>query len=180
MAEELWGTIPMLTHQLRVTWGLASAIEGVTDEEALWCPSSESWTVRQGDDGRWHADWEEPEPWPAPMTSLAWVQWHVIWWWSTVIDRSFGDGRLQREEVTWPGAAEAHATIDGLRLRWLDLLGSLTEADLAGNDLTRWPYTDGRPFGIVVDWVNIELMKNVAEMCALRRMAPHYAEGRFS
>lgn len=51
--------------------------------------------------------------------------------------------------------------------------------DLRSNERTRWPYT-GRPFGQVVGWVNIELMKNVAEMSLARRYAPTYAGGRFT
>ena len=113
-----------------------------------------------------------PSPWPAPPTSIAWLQWHVIWWWSTVIDRSFGDGSLEREQVTWPGASEAMAAIDALRVRWLGHLEALADADLADNTLSRWPYSDGRPFGLIAGWVNVELMKNVAEMCQLRRMTP--------
>lgn len=168
----------MLQHQLDVAWSLAGRdLNGVTDEEALWCPSADSWTVRQGDDGRWEADWVEPEPWPAPPTSMAWIQWHIIWWWSTVIDRSFGHGQLTRQAVTWPGSAQAMASIGELRQRWLNHLDALTDADLAGNELTRWPYTDGRPFAFVADWVNVELTKNVAELCLLRRLTPFDADG---
>ncbi len=170
----------MLKHQHRITWSLAeAALEGITNEEALWVPSNRSWTVHQAPDGRWFADWAEPEPWPAPPTSLAWVQWHVIWWWSTVIDRSFGPGTLEREDVSWPGAAESMATIEELQRQWLLRLESLTDADLSDNALTKWPYTDGRQFAAVADWVSIEFMKNIAEMCLLRRSSPRYQNGLF-
>ncbi len=43
------------------------------------------------------------------------MQWHVIWWWSTVIDRSFGNGELQRQDVTWPGPSRSMEAIDRLR-----------------------------------------------------------------
>lgn len=175
------GTIPILKHQLHVTWSLADLVlDELSDEEALWCPSPRSWTVGRGADGQWHADWTEPEPWPAPPASIAWIQWHVIWWWSTVLDRSFGDGLLRREQVTWPGASEALAAIDHLRQRWIARLDSLTESDLLDGALTKWPYTDGRPFSFVAGWVNIELMKNTAEMCQLRRMTPYFADGGFA
>lgn len=152
----------MLQQQLQVTWGLAEMVlDDLTNEEALWCPAPDSWTVHQADDGRWHADWAEPEPWPAPPTSIAWIQWHVIWWWSTVIDRSFGDGGLERQDVTWPGATKAMGTIDDLRQCWLDRLDSLTDTDLLDNALSRWPYTDGRPFGHIAGWVNIKLDDDV-------------------
>lgn len=168
-------TIPILQQQLALTWSLAEMVLGeLTEDEALWCPAPDSWTVHRGDDGYWHADWSEPEPWPAPPTSIAWIQWHVIWWWSTVIDRSFGPGDLDRHDVTWPGATEAMDAIDEIRQTWLRHLDALTEADLVENTLTRWPYEDGRPFGQIAGWVNMELMKNVSEMNQLRRMTPDF------
>ena len=166
----------MLQAQLRVTWALASdVLAGLTDAEALWCPSAASWTVRPDAHGRFVADWEEPEPSPAPPPSIAWVQWHVIWWWSTVIDRTFGSGQLRRDEVAWPGAAASMARIDVLRQAWIARLDSLSDADLSSGALTTWPYADGRPFAEVAAWVNVELTKNVAEMCLLRRLSPSSA-----
>ena len=174
------GTLGVLRKQLHVTWSFArQVLEGLTDEECLWAPSTESWTVRRDADGRWVADWSDPEPWPAPGTSLAWLQWHAIWWWSMVIDHSFHDGELRREEVFWPGAEASMRELERLHDTWAGHLDDLTDADLRHNDRTRWPYTDGRPFGQVVGWVNIELMKNAAEMSLTRRMSPHYEGGRF-
>ena len=50
----------MLRQQLQVTWGLAEMVlDDISDQETLWCPANESWTVHEGDDGRWHADWIE-------------------------------------------------------------------------------------------------------------------------
>ena len=162
----------LLQAQLRVTWALATdVLHDLTDAEALWCPSSASWTVRPDAD-RFVADWEEPEPWPAPPPSIAWLQWHVVWWWSTVIDRTFGDGRLRREDVAWPGASPAMTRIDELREAWIARLDALSDADLSSGALTRWPYVDGRPFADVAGWVNVELTKNIAEMCTLRRLNP--------
>jgi hypothetical protein len=82
----------LLKKQLFVTWTFAELVlADLTDDECLWMPSSESWTVRPDADGRWMADWVEPEPWPMPPTSLGWILWHAIWWWSMVIDHSFGN-----------------------------------------------------------------------------------------
>ncbi len=90
-----------------------------------------------------------------------------------MLDRSFGDGQLERQDVPWPGTSESMVAINGLQERWLDRLERLDESDFSSGDLTAWPYTDGRPFRHVVAWVNVELMKNVAEMCLLRRTTPH-------
>lgn len=43
-------------------------------------------------------------------------------------------------------------------------------------DVHFWGQEPGRPSGLIAGWVNIELMKNVAEMCQLRRMTPFFAD----
>jgi len=172
--------VALLKQQLRITWMLAEEVlAGLTQEEALWVPSPDSYTVRQLQ-GIWVADWAEPEPNPAPPTSIAWVQWHIIWWMSMVINHSFGDAQLQRQDVAWPGTTESLAEINRLRLHWIERLDQLTEAELESADYTHWPYQDDRPFALVAGWVNIELMKNVAEMASLRRSSPLYSGGRFT
>lgn len=171
--------LEVLRSQLAVVWRLAGVtLSGLTTEECLWVPSEDAWTVREGPNGRWVADWQEPEPDPVPPTSIAWLQWHVLWWWSTVIDRSFGDGSLRREDVVWPGASESMDAIGRLHDEWLRHLDGLAAADLSSGEMTRWPYDDGRPFAHVVAWVNIELMKNVAEMAYIRRITPFSGASR--
>ncbi len=166
-----------LKAQLDLTWRFAGeALDGLTRDEELWVPSHDSWTVGAGDDGRWVPDWEEPEPSPPPATSIGWIQWHVIWWWSTVIDRSFGNGELQRQDVAWPGPSRSMEAIDHLRQEWLGHLDGLSEDDLSSGTLTRWPYSDDRPFSLVAGWVNMELMKNVSEMALIRRITPFYGQ----
>lgn len=150
---------------------LAEALDGLTEAEALWLPAKESWTVRENEAGLWIPDWIEPEPPSLPPTSIAWIQRHVIWWWSTVIDRSFGEGTLERHNVTWPGSSQAMTIINDLKTAWFERLEELTDAELSSSELTKWPYPD-RPFAIVADWVSIEFMKNVAEMCLLRHSSP--------
>lgn len=88
-----------------------------------------------------------------------------------LLDRCTGAGTLTRQEVLWPGAENSLGTLRSLHDRWQRFLDSLDSDDLDSGELTRFPYTDGRPFAHVVAWVNIELMKNVAEMAQLRRMA---------
>jgi hypothetical protein len=50
---------------------------GMTDAEYLWEPSAGCWTVHQGVDGGWTADWQDPDPEPAPLTTIAWRCWHI-------------------------------------------------------------------------------------------------------
>ena len=55
---------------------------------------------------------------------------------------------------TWIGTLEA---------RWRTALAGLGDAELRATGRTRGPIQD-RPFGDVVAWANVELMKNAAEI----------------
>jgi hypothetical protein len=171
----------LLLHQLSITWSLAEAtLADLTLEECLWVPSPDSWTVREDDAGRWVADWADPAPWPAPPTSLAWLQWHVLWWWSTALGDWLTGEAVRREDVIWPGPDEAMAEMRRLHDRHVDWLQTLTDTDLGGGsgaNRVRWPYPDARPLWQLLAWVNVELTKNVAEMSLTRRSTPYFAGG---
>jgi hypothetical protein len=154
-----------LIRQFDTAWKLASYhLHGLTTEECLWRPARAGLHVHRDTDGRWHADWPEHEGYDLGPPSIAWLTWHVGFWWSMVLDHSLGAGTLSREQVTWPGDADGvRDWLGGLEQRWTGLLGRLTEADLQSVARTRWPYQD-RPFGDVVAWATLELTKNAAEI----------------
>lgn len=81
-----------------------------------------------------------------------------------VIDHSFAAATLSREQVMWPGDAGAvREWLAGLARAWRVNVERLGDADLRSTQRTRWPLQD-RPFGDVIAWVNVELMKNAAEI----------------
>jgi hypothetical protein len=162
----------VLLRQLGLTWSLAELLlDGLSDEECLWEPVPGCWTVRPNTEGVWIADWEEPEPDPAPACTIGWITWHIGWWWSMVYDHSFGAGTVQRENTPWPGTARgAVEWITNCHDAWSSAVDGCTEADLDSTERTRWPYAEPRPFAYVVAWANAELMKNVAEIGVLRRI----------
>jgi hypothetical protein len=61
-------------------------------------------------------------------------------------------------------AADVSVFDSGSSTRW-------TPIDLDSGEVTRFPYTDDRLFAHVMAWSNIELIKKVAEMAQLRRIA---------
>ncbi|OYW04319.1 MAG: hypothetical protein B7Z61_10055, partial [Acidobacteria bacterium 37-71-11] len=110
------------------------------------------------------ADWPSHERYDIGPPSIAWLTWHLCFWWSMVLDHSFGDGTLAGGNVTWPGNADdVRKGVDGLKDEWQAVLDRLTADDLRSAERTRWPFQD-RPFGDVVAWVNVELTKNSAEI----------------
>jgi hypothetical protein len=49
---------------------------GLTQEEYLWEPVAGCWSVRDND-GVMSVDHVEPDPEPAPVTTIAWRLWHI-------------------------------------------------------------------------------------------------------
>src|SRR2546428_14108591 len=96
-----------LIRQLDTAWKLTNFhLDGLTTEECLWRPAHQGLHVLQVPDGRWRADWPDHEGYDVGPPSIAWLTWHLGFWWSMVLDHSFGRGTLSRENVLWPGNAE--------------------------------------------------------------------------
>jgi hypothetical protein len=156
--------IETLRWQFELTWRLAEYhLPALSDEACLWESATGSWTVRRGADGLWRADWSESEPDPPPTTTIGWLSWHLIWWWSGLIAVARDEARVVRQDVVWPGSAEA--TVQRLRALSTDWRGEL--AKLGDADLERpfaYPWNEPRPLRTAIAWANSELMKNVAEI----------------
>jgi len=154
-----------LLKQFDTAWRLMSYhLNDLTTDECLRQPALRGLHISQGVDHVWRADWPTHEGYDLGPPSIAWITWHVIFWWSMALDHSFGPGALKREAVTWPGDAKAtRKAIAALQERWSSALAALTDADFASAERTRWPYKE-RPFADVVAWVNMELTKNAAEI----------------
>jgi hypothetical protein len=56
---------------------LSERLAGMDDVEYLWSPAQDPWTIIQADDGSLQADWEDIDPVPAPVTTIAWRMWHI-------------------------------------------------------------------------------------------------------
>lgn len=57
--------------------------------------------MHRAGDGRWRADWPEDEGYNLGPPSIAWLTWHVGFWWSIVLDRTFAGASLTRDDATW-------------------------------------------------------------------------------
>jgi hypothetical protein len=155
----------VLLRQLDTAWKLAQFhLDGLTTAECLWRPARVGLHVHGSADGRWVVDWPEHEGYSLGPPSIAWLTWHMGFWWSMVHDHSFGEGRLARGDVEWPGSASAvRDWLGRLESQWRSAIASLAPDELASTDRTRWPFAS-RPFRDVVAWVNVELTKNAAEV----------------
>jgi hypothetical protein len=68
----------LLVGVLDEVWDRQRArMAGLTQEEYLWEPVPDCWSVTQRDGG-WHVpEHQRPDPVPAPVTTIAWRLWHI-------------------------------------------------------------------------------------------------------
>ncbi|MGE0595580.1 MAG: DinB family protein [Hyphomonadaceae bacterium] len=159
-----------LRWQFDLAWRLAGYhLPALTDDMCVWAPSVDAWNVRRGADGVWRHDWADAEPEPAPPVSIGWLTWHLIWWWSGMSVAVRGETPPSRESVVWPGDAEGvRRRLGVLASEWAVLLEGLREGELDRTIAHPWPQP--RPLAIGLAWVNLELMKNVAEIGVVRHL----------
>jgi len=99
--------LPLLLRGWDDAWErLDRRLIGLTDEEYLWEPVPGCWTVR-AEGGGWVADWADPEPDPAPVTTVAWRLGHLAsGCLASYLDRSPAGRPLAVTGQEWHGDAE--------------------------------------------------------------------------
>lgn len=156
-----------LLWQFDLVWELADLhLSALSDDDFLWEPAGLTWTVRPDPLGIWRPDWADTEPDPIPVPTIAWLTWHIDWWWSTAIDHLTGSPRRERSDVTWPGnGAAAVARLRDLADRWRDLLAAV---DPDAPSEFPWGSDARHTVTHTALWLNVELTKNVSEIGQLR------------
>ena len=158
-----------LLRQFDTAWKLADYhLTGLTTDECLWRPSDRGPHVRRIEESAWVADWPIDERYEAGPPSIAWVGWHVLFWWSMALDQNFGPATLQREDIGWPGDADGlRKHLERLSEQWRGRLVALKDPELQSSERARWPFSD-RPLADLFAWATVELAKNAAEIGYLR------------
>lgn len=156
--------ILLIQSQFEVIWKLSQRIlPKLTNDDYFWEPVLGSWSMRKNPKRGWKVDITIPEPEPAPTTTIAWLTWHIQWWWSSFFAVYDKNKPIEISEVVWPGnASEMNTMLDELHGRHETLLASMNEAALS--EMFEFPWQEPRQFRFALGWVNIELMKNVAEI----------------
>jgi len=159
-----------LKWQFGLTWQLANYhIPELTDQMCFWEPVPGCWSVRKSADGRWLPDWSDKEPDPPPVVTIGWLTWHLYWWWSSLLAKVKEEEPVPRNEVTWPGSAEAVVTeLHELSGKWTEFLDRLNPSDL--EKPFEYPWPEPRPLRIALAWANSELMKNTAEIGTIHHL----------
>ncbi|QIS12045.1 DinB family protein [Nocardia arthritidis] len=159
----------LLRWQFDLTWSLFELhLSALRPADHLWEPAPRVWTVRRDPDGSWVPDWADTEPDPLPAPTIAWLTWHIGWWWSVATDHLRGRAPRERADVRWPGPDEAVAWLRGMSSEWVAALNDCTETTLDAPATFPWRDNPERTVGHLLAWVNAELMKNAAEIGQLR------------
>ena len=94
----------LLRWQFELTWSLFEYhLVRLQPDDYLWEPAELCWTLRQGPGGVWTPDWADSEPDPVPVPTIAWLTWHIGWWWTVTLDHTLGRTPQERAEIRWPG-----------------------------------------------------------------------------
>ena len=56
---------------------LLERLDDISDDEYTWATAANCWTSRADSTGNMVADWADPDPLPAPVTTIAWRCWHI-------------------------------------------------------------------------------------------------------
>lgn len=160
----------LLRRQFDLTWALFEYhLERLEPEDFLWEPAPLCWTLHRADDGTWVPDWSDTEPDPVPVPTIAWLTWHIGWWWSVTLDHVEGRPPRARTDVHWPGPGEPTvAWLRTLRTSWTAALDHLTDDSLDTPAPFPWPNDPSHSVADMLAWANAELMKNAAEAGQLR------------
>ena len=162
--------LELLRWQFDLTWSLFEYhLERLDAADPLWEPARLCWTVHPTEGEGWAPDWSEAEPDPVPVPTIAWITWHIGWWWTVTIDHLRGRPPHDRTDVVWPGdATRSVEWLRRLRTEWVEVLDELTDEDL--DAVASFPRQGDPAFtvGNTVAWVNTELTKNASEIGQLR------------
>lgn len=176
MTADPMDTVHLLADQLEFHWNhqLRPRLDGLTDDEYLWQPVPDCWTV--------HADatidFSYPPPRPEPFTTIAWRLAHVIVGVFATRNHSHFGGP-PADYQSWPYATDAATALrqlDEAYRNWIDGARGLTEADLqrpVGDAEGPWA---AHPMAELVLHINREVIHHGAEIACIRDLYAHRFE----
>jgi hypothetical protein len=132
--------VQLLLHQMDGVYArLRERLAGLTDDEYFWEPAPGCWTIHRDESGAWVADYAEPDPDPAPVTTIGWRLVHVADCKVMYHEWAFGPGKLAFPDLA-PPATAAGAIVrleEGQRLLRAEL-ETLSERALDEPRSTNW------------------------------------------
>ncbi len=139
-------------------------LTSLDQEEYMW-PSPKSSLHIKEEKGEWYAELPHTEAYDIGPPSISWTLWHITYWWEMVLDYSFGEDRLSKEDIKVTNdVEEIKMYIKSLAHRWEKILSALTDYELHSKELSKFPFNKEVEFHKLASWLNLELMKNASEI----------------
>ena len=176
----------LLLDQLTWHWErhLRPRLDGLGDEEYLWEPVAGCWSIRPEGEGvaeisagggRLKADFQVPEPEPAPVTTIAWRVAHLlVGVFGARNAAHFGGPDADYFTYDYPEtAADALSRLDDAYRRWVDGVRGLGPAGLAreiGESEGEW---SAEPYARLLLHIHREVIHHGAEIALLRDLYAH-------
>lgn len=156
----------------------------LTDEEYLWEPVPDCWSIRRRSDGPGSratlligaGDWgrdtaSNPHPEPPPFTTIAWRLGHLSEMLTVRADHMNGSHTLTRDEYRFHGdAAGAIEAFNSGTRAWRTVLLEADDTALDRVGQSTYPYGSDPDDALVwtIWWVNQELLHHGGEIALLR------------
>jgi hypothetical protein len=162
--------VPLILSGFDDAWTrLDARLAGLTRDEYLWEPVREMWTVRPVDGG-WRADWADPDPDPAPVTTIAWRLWHLA---SDCLADYLSNSEVARPIVPtgagWYGEPEpAVADLRAAASSFRTTMAARGEDGIWAEMGPRWGPFGASPWAALVVHATDELAHHGAEIALLR------------
>ena len=157
-----------LVSQLSFAWDymFVPRMQGLTDDEYLWAPVADVWTVYPGDpptiDPQLNTD-------PAPFTTIAWRMHHMTDFFTKRRVNHFGDPESEAMDAPVTlSAAEGMANLTYAYERWKRTLESMPNERLSAPCGPAEHHFSDYPFAELILHINREFIHHAAE-CALLR-----------
>jgi hypothetical protein len=165
---------PFLAQWDYIVEVLSDRLQGLTDEEYLWEPAPDVWTVRLRADGKSVTDaeaWAPTGEGGTPPRTLAWSITHLGAGVATRADYLVGSHSLESGDLVYPmTAAEGVAFMSEGLSAWRNGLGTMTDTDLDTVGRSAYPHglDPTLPLIEIVWWVNKELVFHAGEIWLMR------------
>ena len=170
-----------LLNQLEDHWQgqLMPRLDGLTDDEYLWQPVPDCWTIsRRGESlapisygsGEFTMDYAEPPHVPEPATTIAWRLAHITEGFAETNASHFGGPPADIRTFQYAGTAiDALRQLDDAHDTWVNGVRSLGTAGLARPQGPSQPaeFADA-PMARLILFMHMEVIHQGAEVCLLR------------
>lgn len=160
-----------LVEQMEFHWSyhFLHRMKGLTDEEYLWVPVDDVWTVYPGENGEAPTIDPHVNADPAPFTTIAWRMHHMTDFFTKRWVNHFGDP--DSDEMDAPVTLSADEAIENLTFayeRWKDALLEMPESRLSDPcGPAEGPFSE-HPFVALVLHISREFIHHASECCLIR------------